>query len=116
MVLGHADARRDWGFAGDYVEAMYLIVQADTPDDFVIATGESHSVREFCDEAFSCVGLDYRQYVTQDRELLRPVDITETRGDANKARKCLGWAPTVAFPELVRMMVDAEVERMAHGD
>lgn len=116
VALGNLDARRDWGFAGDYVEAMYRMVQAHTPDDFVIATGESHSVREFCEEAFARVGLDYRIYVKQDRGLLRPVDITETRGDATKAREQLDWAPTVAFPELVRMMVDAEVERIANGE
>jgi len=113
LVLGNLEARRDWGFAGDYVQAMYLIVQADTSDDYVIATGESHSVREFCEQAFSHVGLDYRDYVRQDPGLFRPVDITETRGDASKARERLGWTPTVAFPELVRMMVDAEVERVA---
>jgi GDPmannose 4,6-dehydratase len=112
LVLGNLEARRDWGFAGDYVQAMYLIVQADTSDDYVIATGESHSVREFCEQAFERVGLDYRDHVRQDPELFRPVDITETRGDASKAKERLGWSPTVAFPELVRMMVDAEVERV----
>ena len=113
LVLGNLEARRDWGYAGDYVQAMYLIVQADTSDDYVIATGESHSVREFCEQAFARVGLDYRDYVRQDPELFRPVDITETRGDASKAKERLGWSPTVAFPELVSMMVDAEVERVA---
>jgi len=113
LVLGNLEARRDWGFAGDYVRAMFLVVQADTSDDYVIATGESHSVREFCEQAFTRVGLDYRDYVRQDPEFFRPVDITETRGDATKARERLGWSPTVAFPELVRMMVDAEVERVA---
>jgi GDPmannose 4,6-dehydratase len=113
LVLGNLEARRDWGFAGDYVRAMYLMVQADTSDDYVIATGESHSVREFCERAFAHVGLDYRDHVHQDPELFRPVDITETRGDASKAKHRLGWVPTVVFPELVRMMVDAEVERLA---
>jgi GDPmannose 4,6-dehydratase len=113
LVLGNLEARRDWGFAGDYVRAMYLVVQADTSDDYVIATGESHSVREFCEQAFARVSLDYRDYVKQDPVFFRPVDITETLGDATKARERLGWSPTVAFPELVRMMVDAEVERVA---
>ncbi|HEY5530025.1 MAG TPA: GDP-mannose 4,6-dehydratase [Thermoleophilia bacterium] len=115
VVLGNLEARRDWGFAGDYVEAMYLMMQADTSDDYVIATGESHSVREFCHEAFAHVGLDYRDYVKQDADLLRPVDISETRGDASKARRRLGWEPQVAFAELVRMMVDKEVERIGDG-
>lgn len=115
LVLGNLEARRDWGFAGDYVEAMYLIVQADTSEDYVIATGESHSVREFCEHAFAHVGLDYRRYVKQDRDLFRPVDITETCGDARKARELLGWAPRVTFPELVRTMVDAETERVRSG-
>ena len=99
--------------AGDYVQAMYLIVQADSSDDYVIATGESHSVRELCALAFAHLGLDYREHVRQDPGLFRPVDISETCGDASKARERLGWAPRVAFPELVRMMVDAEVERLA---
>jgi len=112
LMLGNLEARRDWGFAGDYVEAMYLMMQADTSDDYVVATGESHSVREFCDEAFAHVGLDYRDYVKQDRDLFRPVDITETRGHAGKVRARLGWEPRVAFAELVRMMVDKEAERV----
>ncbi len=116
LVLGNLEARRDWGYAGDYVQAMYMIVQADTSDDYVIATGESHSVRELCEQAFAHVGLDYRDHVRQDPGLFRPVDISETRGDARKARERLGWAPRVAFPELVRMMVDAEVERVARCD
>lgn len=115
VVLGNLEARRDWGFAGDYVEAMYLIAQADTADDYVIATGESHSVREFCEVAFAHVGLDYRAFVKQNAEFFRPVDITETRGDASKARERLGWVPRVAFPELVRMMVNAEVERVSRN-
>jgi len=116
MVLGHADARRDWGFTGDYVKAMCPVVQADTHEDLVIATGATRSMRGSCDEASTCVGLNSRRCVKPDRELLRPVDITETPGDASRAREFLGWAPRVALPELVRMMVDAEVERMAHGD
>ncbi|GAB4257985.1 MAG: GDP-mannose 4,6-dehydratase [Thermoleophilia bacterium] len=114
VALGNLDARRDWGYAGDYVRAMYLMLQAEEADDYVIATGESHSVREFCELAFARVGLDYRRYVRQDPALMRPVDITETRGDATKAYTRLGWEPTVTFGELVHMMVDAEVERIEH--
>ena len=112
MTLGNLEARRDWGFAGDYVRAMYLMAQADEPDDYVIATGESHSVREFCELAFGHVGLDYERYVRIDERLLRPIDITETRGDASRARLALGWEPTVSFSELVTMMVAAEVDRV----
>ena len=111
VTLGNLDARRDWGFAGDYVRGMHLIVQADEPDDFVIATGQSHSVREFCEQAFGRVGLDYERYVRVDERFLRPIDITETRGDASKARRVLGWEPRVGFEELVAMMVDSEVQR-----
>jgi len=110
VTLGNLDARRDWGFAGDYIRGMYLMVQADEPDDYVIATGKSHSVREFCELAFGRLGLDYEQYVRVDERFLRPIDITETRGDASKARRMLDWKPTVTFGELVAMMVDADVD------
>jgi GDPmannose 4,6-dehydratase len=112
VTLGNLDARRDWGFAGDYVRAMYLMVCADRPDDYVIATGVSHSVREFCQVAFKRVGLDYAACVRVDDRFLRPVDITETRGDASKARTDLGWEPTVTFEQLVAMMVDSELKRV----
>jgi GDPmannose 4,6-dehydratase len=115
VQLGNLDARRDWGFAGDYVDAMYRMVQAAEADDFVIATGRSHSVREFCEVAFNHLGLDYRNHVDVDPDLLRPVDISETRGDATKAREVLGWESRVDFGELVRMMVDAEVARVGDG-
>lgn len=111
VSLGNLDARRDWGFAGDYVRAMHLMVLADKADDYVIATGVAHSVREFCEVAFARVGLDYQKYVKVDERLLRPIDITETRGDAAKARADLGWEPTVSFEDLVAMMVDAEIRR-----
>ena len=111
VSLGNLDARRDWGFAGDYVRAMHLMVVADAPGDYVVATGVSHSVREFCQVAFARVGLDYEKYVRVDERFLRPIDITETRGDSSKARKELGWEPTVSFEELVATMVDAEVAR-----
>ncbi|MHB1345373.1 MAG: GDP-mannose 4,6-dehydratase [Thermoleophilia bacterium] len=114
VALGNLEARRDWGYAEDYVRAMYLMVQAEEADDYVIATGESHSVREFCEHAFARVGLDYTKYVRQDPAFMRPVDITETRGDATKARTLLGWQTTVTFEDLVHMMVDAEVERIEH--
>ena len=111
VTLGNLDARRDWGFAGDYVRGMYLMVQAEAPGDYVIATGESHSVREFCELAFGRLGLDYERYVRVDPRFLRPIDITETRGDASKAQRELGWERTVSFSDLVAMMVDAEVAR-----
>jgi GDPmannose 4,6-dehydratase len=112
VTLGNLDARRDWGFAGDYVQAMYLMVRADRPDDYVIATGVSHSVREFCQVAFARVGLDYEAHVQVDDRFLRPVDITETRGDASKALRDLDWEPTVTFEDLVAMMVDSETKRI----
>ena len=107
LELGDLDARRDWGFAGDYVDAMWRMLQAEQPDDYVIATGESHSVREFCDIAFKHVGLDYRDYVEISSNLVRDNEIKETRGDASKAARVLGWKPKVGFEELVHMMVDA---------
>lgn len=116
VSLGNLEARRDWGFAGDYVEAMYLMVQAEKPDDYIIATGLTHSVREFCERAFGRLGLDYRDHVHQDPAFFRPIDITQTLGDSTKARERLGWRPRVAFEQLVDMMVDAEVERIKkHG-
>ncbi len=111
LHLGNLDAKRDWGFAGDYVEAMWLMLQQDTPDDYVIATGESHSVREFCEEAFSYVGLDYKKYVKVDKKFFRPVDVHYLLGDATKANTKLGWKPKTTFKELVHMMVDADLEK-----
>lgn len=112
LNVGALDARRDWGFAGDYVDAMWRTLQHDTPEDFVIATGESHSVREFCEMAFARLDLDYTKYVVSDPALLRPVDIPETRGDATKARTLLGWTPKTSFTELVNMMVDERRKRV----
>ena len=112
LPLGNLDARRDWGFAGDYVDAMWRMLQADAPDDYVIATGASHSVGELCEVAFAHVGLDYRKYVVSDRELVRSGEIAETRGDASKAKRQLGWEPTVPFERLVQMMVDAQRQRL----
>jgi len=107
--LGRLDTRRDWGHAADYVEAMWLMMQADEPDDFVIATGEAHSVEDFLDEAFGYVGLDWRPHVRQDPRYFRPVDPPVLVGDASKARDRLGWKPRVSFRQLVRSMVDAEL-------
>jgi GDPmannose 4,6-dehydratase len=112
LTLGNLDSRRDWGFAGDYVEAMWRMLQADQPDDYVIATGVSHSVRDFCEVAFRHVGLDYRDHVVSDPALVRAVDVSETRGDASKARQRLGWTPQVSFEQLVHAMVDAQRQRL----
>jgi len=109
LYLGNLDARRDWGFAGDYVDAMWRMLQADEPDDFVVATGESHSVREFLDAAFGQLGLDWRHHVEIDPRYFRPTEVETLCGDASMARARLGWAPRVRFAELVRMMVDADL-------
>ncbi len=109
LFLGNLDARRDWGYAGDYVEAMWLMMQQPEAEDFVIATGETHSVRDFLDEAFGYAGLDWQQYVKIDQRYLRPTEVDLLQGDAAKARKRLGWKPRVTFSQLVRMMVDADM-------
>ncbi len=109
LRLGNLDARRDWGFAGDYVRAIWLMLQQDHPDDYVIATGETHSVRELCQEAFGYLGLDWERYVVSDPRFYRPAEVDLLVGDASKARRVLGWEPTVSFRELVRMMVDADL-------
>jgi len=111
LRLGNLEARRDWGFAGDYVEAMWLMLQQPEPDDYVIATGESHSVRELAEIAFAHVGLDWQRYVREDASLKRPAEVDFLIGDAGKARAKLGWQPRVSFRELVAMMVDADVKR-----
>ncbi|NAT10273.1 GDP-mannose 4,6-dehydratase [ANME-1 cluster archaeon AG-394-G06] len=110
LRLGNLDAKRDWGYAGDYVKAMWLMLQQKEADDYVIATGESHSVRDFVELAFSAVGLDRRDYVKMDERFMRPADVPELRGDASKARAKLGWKPEISFEELVKMMVRADVE------
>lgn len=115
LYLGNLDSRRDWGFAGDYVEAMWRMLQHDRPDDFVVATGEAHTVREFVEEAFERAGLDWEKYVAFDPRYLRPTEVDYLLGDATKAREALGWTPTVKFKELVRMMVDADIE-LAEGE
>jgi len=112
LYLGNLDAMRDWGFAGDYVEAMWLMLQQPKPDDYVIATGEKHSVRELVELAFDYAGLDWKRYVEIDPKLIRPAEVYTLRGDASKARRVLQWSPKVSFPELVKMMVDADLERV----
>jgi len=113
LRLGNLDAHRDWGFAGDYVRAMWLMLQQKEPDDYVIATGENHTVREFCQIAFARLGLDWREHVKVDRRLLRPADVDTLLGNPAKARRRLGWRPKVGFRELVHMMVDADLERLS---
>ena len=112
LYLGNLDAKRDWGFAGDYVEAMWLMLQQDEADDFVIATGESRSVREFLEEAFSYQSLDWKDYVKIDPRYFRPTDVGDLQGDASKARKKLRWEPKIHFRELVKLMVDADLQAM----
>jgi GDPmannose 4,6-dehydratase len=108
LTLGNLDSRRDWGYAPEYVEAMWLMLQQDKPDDYVIATGETHSVRDFLDEAFGYLGLNWRPYVTIDSRYFRPTEVDLLQGDASKARRVLGWEPKVKFRDLVRIMIDAE--------
>lgn len=110
LLLGNLDAERDWGFAGDYVRAMWLMLQQDDPDDYVVATGQVHTVREFLGAAFGQLDLDWRDYVSVDRSYFRPTEPTKLRGDASKARRVLGWAPEVTFEEVVQMMVEADLE------
>jgi GDPmannose 4,6-dehydratase len=113
LSLGNLDAKRDWGFARDYVEAMWLMLQQDQPDDYVIATGESHSVREFCELAFARVGLDYRKHVVVNPMYMRPTEVDSLLGNASKAKQKLGWKATTDFPTLVNMMVDSDLEALS---
>jgi GDPmannose 4,6-dehydratase len=110
LRLGNLEACRDWGFAGDYVQAMWLMLQQPQPDDYVLATGETHSVRELCEEAFSHLGLDYREHVTKEAESFRPPETAQLVGNPAKSRRVLGWKPMVPFRDLVRMMVEADLE------
>jgi len=110
LRLGNLEAQRDWGFAGDYVEAMYLMLQQDEPDDYVISTGETHSVREFCQIAFSHADLDYNDHVVIDEKFMRPAEVDLLVGDASKAKRVLGWTPKTGFHELVESMVDADLD------
>jgi GDPmannose 4,6-dehydratase len=113
LRLGNLEAKRDWGYAGEYVEAMWLMLQAKEPEDYVIATGEAHSINEFAELAFAHVGIDPEQFVKTDPEFLRPAEVDHLVGDASKAREKLGWEPQVSFSELVEMMVDADLERLS---
>jgi GDPmannose 4,6-dehydratase len=110
LRLGNLDAKRDWGYAKDYVEAMWRILQQDKPGDYVVATGQTHSVREFCEEAFGCVGLDWKDFVRQDAKYFRPAEVDVLLGDAGKARRELGWKPNVTFKDIVKLMVEADLE------
>ena len=114
LRLGNLESQRDWGFAGDYVDAMWRMLQQSEPDNFVIGTGETHSVKEFCEIAFSHVGLNYMDYVVQDPRFYRPAEVDLLISDPTKARKVLGWEPKVGFAQLVKMMVDADIERLSH--
>jgi GDPmannose 4,6-dehydratase len=116
LFLGNLEAKRDWGYAKEYVEAMWLMLQQPGPDDFVIATGEMHSVRELCEVAFGLVGLDWEKYVRVDRAYFRPTEVDELCGDASKARDVLGWESSTRFPELVRIMLDADLAEAGIGD
>ena len=113
VYLGNLEAQRDWGYAGDYVRAMWLMLQQDQPDDYVVATGETHSVREFCELAFAEVGLDWEAHVQIDEKYYRPAEVDLLLGDASKARRVLGWKPTLTFPQLVKLMVDADLQEAA---
>ena len=112
LELGNLDSKRDWGFAGDYVEGMWRMLQQDVPDDYVLATGETHTVREFCEIAFQHVGLDYQQYVKVDERFVRPAEVDLLLGDPTKAKTVLGWEPKVSFQQLVEMMIDADLARL----
>ena len=109
LRLGNLDSRRDWGYAGDYVQAMWMMLQQPSPDNYVVATGETHSIREMCEEAFGYLELDWQEYVKQDPRFMRPAEVDLLVGDASKARRVLGWEPQVSFRELVRRMVDADM-------
>ncbi len=113
LRLGNLESQRDWGFAGDYVEAMWLMLQQDKPDSYVVGTGETHSVREFCEIAFSHVNLDYNDYVIQDEKFYRPAEVDLLISDPSKARAVLGWEPSLTFKELVTMMVDADIQHLS---
>jgi len=116
LVLGNLEAKRDWGYAGDYVKAMWLMLQQDKPDDYVIATGETHSVKEFVEAAFGCLGLDWKKYVKVDKSFYRPAEVHLLIGDCRKAARKLKWKPEVRFRELVEMMVNADNECLAYNE
>jgi GDPmannose 4,6-dehydratase len=113
LVMGNMDSKRDWGFAGDYVRAMHLMLQQPEADDYVIGTGEAHSIRECAELAFKSAGLDYQDYVRSDPEFMRPAEVDHLLADPGKARRKLGWQPSVSFPELMRMMVESDLQAEA---
>ena len=113
LRLGNLEARRDWGYAGDYVEAMWMMLQQEYPDTFVVGTGETHSVREYCEIAFNCLGLNYRDFVVQDERFYRPAEVDLLVADPSKARSVLGWEPAISFRELVEMMVESDLRRLS---
>jgi GDPmannose 4,6-dehydratase len=115
LALGKLDAKRDWGYAGDYVRAMWMMLQHNEPENFVIATGKNHSVRDLCEVAFAHLDLDYKEFVVTDPKFVRPAEVDTLLGDASKAKKILNWEPKVSFEEMVRMMVDADMERLGYG-
>jgi GDPmannose 4,6-dehydratase len=115
LRIGNLDAQRDWGFAGDYVEAMWLMLQQDEPDDYVIATGQTHTVQRLLEVAFGCVDLDWKNYTVQDEAFMRPAEVDLLIGDPSKAHAKLGWEPTVTFEQLIEMMVQADIERLKHN-
>jgi GDPmannose 4,6-dehydratase len=115
LRLGNMDAKRDWGFAGDYVEAMWLMLQQDRPDDYVIATGETHTVKELVEAAFEFVGLNWQDYVVIDPKFIRPAEVVSLTGNPEKAKKQLGWIPKVGFKQLIEMMVEADLVRNKGG-
>ena len=114
LYLGNLDAKRDWGYAPEYVEAMWMMLQQDNPDDYVIATGETHSIREFLELCFEHAGLDWEKHVEIDPRYFRPAEVDVLIGDASKAKKELGWTPKTTFAELVRLMTDADIALLAH--
>jgi GDPmannose 4,6-dehydratase len=116
LSLGNLASRRDWGYAGDYVRAMWLMLQQDRPDDYVVGTGETHAVRELCEVAFDCVGLDWQDYVVQDPRFMRPAEVDLLVADPSKARKVLGWEPKYSFSELVHMMVDSDLRLLRQSE
>jgi GDPmannose 4,6-dehydratase len=115
LVLGNLDARRDWGYAKDYVEAMWLMLQQTAPDDYVVATGETHTVAEFCELAFAHAGLDWKKFVHTDKRYFRPTEVDLLLGDATRAHQKLGWKPKTGFHDLVKLMVDSDIELMKKG-
>jgi len=112
LRLGNLDAKRDWGYAKDYVRAMWMMLQQETPEDYVVSSDRTHTVRDMCEVAFSHVGLDWREYVIEDPEFFRPAEVHALLGDSRKARAKLGWTPDVSFEGLIRLMVDADIERV----